>query len=200
MRIAILNTKGGVAKTTSTVYLGTALSHYGSCTAIDTDPQGSLTDWHMDAAENRTPLAFSLATANAAQLRRGVDLASDYVLFDTPPGNSDVLQAVVELADVAIIPTKPSPLDMRRMWLTHSAVSEQIPTLVLLVDDEKDTALSRQAHAAFEAEELAMFDTVIPHRQAIKKSGGERPNDLFGYGSVAAELLEIMDKINGGAK
>lgn len=43
MLIALVNQKGGVAKTTSTICLGGILAEKASCLAVDLDPQGNLT-------------------------------------------------------------------------------------------------------------------------------------------------------------
>jgi chromosome partitioning protein len=43
MLIALVNQKGGVSKTTSTICLGAILAEIASCLVIDLDPQGNLT-------------------------------------------------------------------------------------------------------------------------------------------------------------
>jgi chromosome partitioning protein len=45
MIIAIANQKGGVAKTTSTICLGGLLAEFGSCLAVDLDPQENAPVW-----------------------------------------------------------------------------------------------------------------------------------------------------------
>lgn len=193
MKAAIINTKGGVSKTTTAVYLATALAAHARVLALDADQQGSLTEWHMDAADTATPLPFDVQPTNAMQLRRGsLGAGYDHVIIDTPPGHGEILQAAEAAADLVIIPTKPGPLDVRRAWATLDAVRDT-PAVVLLTDVERDTYLARESLEAFEADDTAVIlDATIPHRQAIKKSAGERPRDLHGYGAVAAEILDLM--------
>ena len=59
--IALVNQKGGVAKTTSTVNLGVGLANHGNrVLLIDADPQGSLTI--SLGIKNPDDLTVSLAT------------------------------------------------------------------------------------------------------------------------------------------
>lgn len=54
--IALCSSKGGTAKTTSTILLGTALARAGhSVLVYDADPQGSATAWADLADETDTP-------------------------------------------------------------------------------------------------------------------------------------------------
>ena len=45
MRLALVSSKGGTGKTTSSVFLASALHRQGRTLAIDADPQGSLMAW-----------------------------------------------------------------------------------------------------------------------------------------------------------
>ena len=48
---AVLNSKGGVGKTTTSIHLATALDRNYSVEVWDADPQGSASEWMQDAAE-----------------------------------------------------------------------------------------------------------------------------------------------------
>ena len=53
--IVVTNTKGGVGKTTTSIYLGTALAPHGIIHVLDADPQGSATEWSLRAEETGQP-------------------------------------------------------------------------------------------------------------------------------------------------
>jgi len=83
--ISIVNTKGGVGKTTTAVYLATALSCQDRVVLLDADPQGSATSWATDAFEAGDQLDFEVRPANAPIVRRCGDIDADLVIIDTPP-------------------------------------------------------------------------------------------------------------------
>ena len=117
--ISGVNTKGGVGKTTTAVYLATALSCQDRVVLLDADPQGSATSWATDAFEAGDRLNFEVRPANAPIVRRCRDIDADLVFIDTPPGDSQTVTAALEVADVVIIPTESGDLDMDRALMTY---------------------------------------------------------------------------------
>ena len=69
MRIAIANAKGGVAKTTSSIYIASVIvSRGGRAVVYDADPQSSASLWAAAAEQTADPLTFDVLPANQATL------------------------------------------------------------------------------------------------------------------------------------
>jgi chromosome partitioning protein len=113
--LTIASQKGGAGKTTLSAHLAVEAERTGAgpVAVVDTDPQGSLADWwNQRAAE--TPLFAAVAIGRLADhmtaLRReGVNL----VVIDTPPAFVDTIRAAIAVADLILIPARPSPHDLR---------------------------------------------------------------------------------------
>lgn len=190
MRIVITNTKGGVGKTTSAIYLATALSGRGSVQVYDADPQGSATEWAMRAADDGDPLPFRVDPINLAQLRRVEDTA-EFTVFDTAPGDPRIIDAALEAADVAVIPTRPSGIDLSRVWDTERVAAARVSAYVLVTQADARTRSVDAALKVLDEQGVGRFETIIPMREAIRQSFGTCPGpDLHRYDEAASELLE----------
>lgn len=191
MIIAFANTKGGVGKTTSAMLTALALApDHEDIVVMDADPQGSASQWAMTAADNGQKLPFEVQAVNQAILRR-LKSTDRVVIIDTPPNDAGVVEMVARTADLTVVPTATSGLDMARTWETYAAL-EGLPRAVLVTVAEQRTLLFQEAVQALDAQGAARFQTIIPKRQAIKDAYGHKPTELHGYELFAPELLAAV--------
>ncbi len=124
--IVVASQKGGVGKTTVAAHLAVhaSMAGQGPAVLVDTDPQGSLSEW-WDARKDeyeRNEDTLSLATsklddlpARLAALRRN---GAAVAIIDTPPAITASIKRVIEIADFVVIPARPSPHDLRAIAAT----------------------------------------------------------------------------------
>ena len=181
--LTIAHTKGGVGKSTTTIYLARA-AHVRDIPVrvIDLDRQGTTTAW-ADAAAVSTPLPFEVHTALPAEDPRVL------TIVDTPPGEAQAIQAAIDVADLVVIPSRATPADLARVYPTVASTAHK-PTVVVLTSIRLGTRLLDQARELLDADEIATANTVIPQREAIAAAFGTVPTRDHGYGDLFDELLD----------
>jgi len=195
MRIALISIKGGSAKTTSAMNLAQALTSYGTVELLDTDPQGSATDWAYRAEDGGETLDFTVTPSNTQALRRlDKSQVTDHVVIDTPPGLPDVILASARVADAVIIPTEHSGLDMTQVWKIIDTLPE-VPFAVLITKSNPRTRSFRSAVEEMQQNRVPLFVTDIRRGEPVKAAFGHALSSdrLFGYDAVLDELLAALD-------
>lgn len=195
MIITIANAKGGVAKTTSAMYLANAAAKRFDkpVRVLDADPQGSASLWaDMLEARGENNALVSVAPANAVTLQQAKrasqqGLDQRLVLVDAPP-QGRLLETALDVADFVIVPTSDSPLDYQQAVLTLQAVPEGTPAALLVVRAEPHTVSCKQMLTQMEHDSVPCFDTIVAKRQALKNALGQPPTRLYEYVSVLDEL------------
>lgn len=152
--IVFSSQKGGSGKTTLCGQLAVQaeLDGAGPVAVIDTDPQGSLSDW-WNARQVETPVFMKAQVdylhEDLRQLERtGVKL----VFIDPPPAVTDVIRQIVGFADLVIVPTRPSPHDLRAVGATIDIIDGQQKPLIFAVNAAtrakitSDTAIALSQH------------------------------------------------------
>lgn len=132
--IAILSRKGGTGKTTLAIHLSVAAEAAGHTTAlIDLDPQASAAEWR-DTREADTPAVIS---CHASRLQPTLKLAKDngatLTILDTAPHTETAALDAANVADFAVIPCKPSLIDLKAVTSTLNVIRiANVPAHVVL--------------------------------------------------------------------
>ena len=198
--VAIVSQKGGSGKTTLTGHLSVqaGLSGMGPVAIVDTDPQGSLAAW-WNERENELPFYVQSdlhdLPARLEDLRKaGVKL----VMIDTPPAITSAIHQVIAVADYIVVPTKPSPHDLRAVGATVKLVQSCNKPMVFVLNDA-----SPRAKITYEAAiALSQHGTVAPvtihHRTLFASSmiDGRTAQELETKGQSALEILGLWEYIN----
>lgn len=119
MRVVMMaKQKGGVGATSLARELGVAAAAAGKRVVfVDLDPQGTLRGWWNRRTENAagdpnpglaTPTPGELSGALAQLRTAGVDLC----IIDTPPSVHPFIASVMQLADLILLPTRPTTDDL----------------------------------------------------------------------------------------
>lgn len=193
MVITVAFDKGGSGKTTTAAYISQGLSQLGRTLAIDCDPQNSLLHW-TGAAE----MPFkTMALADARSLtRQFAGFAEDYehVVIDTPPGSIPIIGAALRLADLVVVPIKPTGHDadqingMLDLIEQARAGREQPDYRFLLTQTKANTISLREASAFLDEAKLPRFAGTIPDWQMFANSFPHAIGDLGPYRAVIDEI------------
>jgi chromosome partitioning protein len=193
--LVIASQKGGVGKTTLTGHLAVEAERQGEGTVamMDTDEQMSLSGWFR-VREAETPILAQPVDGNLrktldAMRKAGVDL----VIIDTPPAITASISLTVALADLVIIPVRPSPHDLRAVGQTVDIVEQHGKPMVFVVNQANQRArITAQAAIAL-SQHGAVAETIIHSRTdfASSMADGQTVTELDPEGKSAAEIAGL---------
>jgi chromosome partitioning protein len=200
MKTIVVNSqKGGSGKTTLCAHLSVQAERCGDGPVymIDTDPQGTLSTWHehREAEAPRrveVPLA-DLATALGVLQQR----KATYCVIDTAPTRTDENLTLFRLADLVLVPVRPSPADL---WAAAGTVAllkqAGIPFLFVLNQSKANASITAQAAAAL-SHHGPVAETFIGDRvpYAAAMTDGRTAIELEAKGKAAIETAALWKNI-----
>ena len=164
---------------------------------IDTDPQGSLTAWHIKR-EAETPARVELPFDG---LKRGLDLlrqrGAAICIIDTASGRIEVARELFELADFVIFPVQPSEDDLVAAPVTVQSLKQiGVPFMFVLTRIKPGTVITAQA-AAILSKHGQIAETFIVDRTAYKSpfGGGKTVTEAQPKGGAAQEIAALWQNI-----
>jgi chromosome partitioning protein len=198
--LAIASQKGGAGKTTLAAHLAVEAEHTGAgpVAVVDTDPQGSLAAWwNQRAAE--TPLFAAVDVARLADhmtalRRQRVNL----VVIDTPPALLDTIRAAIAVADLVLIPARPSPHDLRAVGVVVEMAEQAGKALGFVVNG----ATARSLIALEAGQALAQHGPVAPvivHQRidfAASMTDGRTVGELNPRSRSAEEITQLWNYVS----
>jgi len=121
--IAIISQKGGAGKTTLALHLAAAAQDAGRVALIiDTDPQATASQWAAWRQDAPPEVIDSPPPRLAAKVEAAQGQGANFIVIDTPPHADSAARAAVEVADLVLIPCRPSAFDLSAIQTTAKLV------------------------------------------------------------------------------
>ena len=200
--------KGGSGKTTLCGHLAVQvlLVGEGPVALIDIDPQGSLSDWwnarHAESPQFVKTTLASLTRDIESLERQGVR----FVFIDTPPTITDTVRQVLRHADLVVVPTRPSPHDLRAVGPTLDMAEQYDIPLVFVVNAATPRARITSEVCVALSQHGTVAPVVVAHRTDYatsmidgrtvmeKKSDSASSTEMLGLWQYLSERLARIER------
>lgn len=193
--LVIASQKGGVGKTTLAGHLSVEAesSGDGPVALIDTDPQGSLAAW-WNERQAEAPEFASVDIDNLEKHLKQLEKAGvKLAIIDTPPAVTATIQRVLSVADLVLIPTRPSPHDLRAVGATVELAESAGKRMIFVINGAAQRArITGEAAIA-----LSQHGTVAPVTvyqrtdYASAMTDGRTAQEISSTSRSAAEVADL---------
>jgi chromosome partitioning protein len=206
--IAIASRKGGSGKTTLAGHLAVQAERvgHGPVALVDVDPQGSLADW-WNRRTAPTPVFVQTALADLANdIDRLRDAGIKILIIDTPPALTSAIGDVIKLSDLVVIPSRPSPHDLRSIGATVELVEHLGKPLIFALNGATPRARITAEAVAILSKHGLLAPVIIHQRVDFASSmiDGRTVMELRGGTRSAAEIGKLWkylaDRIEGNVQ
>jgi chromosome partitioning protein len=197
--IVITSQKGGSGKTTLAAHLSVEAESRGDAPAwlIDTDRQATLTRWH-ERRQSETPrrgeVRLERLTDGLAALTGN---GSAYCFIDTAPTISDQTARLIDLADLVLIPVRPSPADLWAVTETLLLAKQAGKAFLFVITQAKPQAtITAQAVAAL-SEHGRIAQAFVSDRvaYAAAMTSGNTASELSPRSPAAEEIAALWREV-----
>ena len=205
MIIALVNSKGGVGKSTLAGNLvGWLHAHGRKVILADCDTQASSSEWIREAAPDIQVVRFANADEVLDELP-SLAREAEYVIADGPGSQTETSRALLMWADLAIIPCKASMFEARALdkntgFVRQAQSIRKGPpdAIAVLSMVGRDYRLTKDMREAASNLKLALSETPVTLRQAYADAPGQATfvwNMGYGAKDAAEEIDQLFQEI-----
>ena len=201
MIIALVNSKGGVGKSTIAGNLAGWLHAQGkSVILVDCDSQQSCSEWLREAVPDMPIIRMADADTILDELPV-VAKEADYIIADGPGSQTETSRALLMWADLAIVPCKASMFEaraldkntvfIRQAQMIRKGLPEAVAVLSMVGKEYRLTKDMREAAASLN---LSLTETAVTLRQAYADAPGQA-TFVWNMGAVAKNAAHEIDSL-----
>ncbi len=193
----VANLKGGVGKSTITIHLATAAQMKGiPTTIIDIDPdQQAAAKWSDSRTTAHPPVlsaVYSRLPQSIAEAERG---GAELIFIDTAAFEQKILNASIQVANLILIPCRPTAQDVQYLTATTDIVAaHRKPAAVVLNQVEPRLPETEQARTLINKLGLALspmhLSKAVAYQRAI--AAGLGVTEFEPAGKASQEVLNLL--------
>jgi chromosome partitioning protein len=206
--IVLATFKGGSGKSMIAACLAVHWRNSGADPAlVDADPQGSIVKWLTDTGSAGPLRLVAAPTAEIGPLVSELAKAHKPVIIDTAGFRTPTTMAALAAAHLALIPVKPSPVDVRVALETQQFVAElnktkersNIPIMVrfVLTMTVPGSIIVRDIRSQMTQAGLPLLAAEIRNRVAYCEAAlfGSTPTIVQPKGAASQEIARLAEEI-----
>jgi chromosome partitioning protein len=201
MRVTYGNLKGGVAKSTSSVYTALVLAAQGGrVLLVDADATNRTCLKWSSLAEGWPPAVavMSWEVPDLARRVQAIEGDYDHIVIDTGPQRPKVLAQALTVTDDLIVPVTPSPSELEQLPDTFTLAAEvdahsPVFAQVMFAKVRRGTRSSTAAREWLVEHELPVMTAETHLLESYPLAYGTVPDDLSEYEAVVKELASAAE-------
>jgi chromosome partitioning protein len=177
--VTLASTKGGTGKTTLCAALAVRAAEEAKRVALlDLDPQESLASWWTRRGKTKNPKLIEVdATTEAIELL--LSEGWQWAFVDTGPAKIDLIEPGIAVADLVLIPVRPSAFDIEQAAVCVELCEAHGKPHAFVLNQAPTGKLTKSSIEFLQQNGGTVIEQVIPFRQAfmaavtVGKSGAE---------------------------